>query len=182
MADPGQSGLAPAAGDQLEELSMPRDARVITSILKESGVTNYEPRVVNHLLEFLYRYVTDTLEDAKLYSTHAGNSVISKEDIKLAIKMKLDHSFTMPPPKDVLVDLAKQKNSTTLPSLKNYTGARLPPDRYCLTSMNYRLKDKPSIQKKPYWLTNNESSNYRALNARQPMPGAKRKWREEDEC
>lgn len=177
MADPRQSDVAAGAE---EESSVPRDAQVIAAILKESGVTNYEPKVVNHLLEFLYRYVTDTLEDAKLYSSHAGNSVISKEDIKLAIQMKLDHSFTTPPPKDFLVDLAKQKNSTTLPTLKNYTGARLPPDRYCLTSMNYRLKDKP-VQKKSYWQSTNETSNYRASNARQPIMGNKRKWREEDE-
>lgn len=34
---------------------IPRDAQVIQAILKDMGVTEYEPRVVNQLLEFVYR-------------------------------------------------------------------------------------------------------------------------------
>jgi transcription initiation factor TFIID subunit 9B len=34
---------------------IPKDAQVICSILKEIGVTDYEPRVINQLLEFTYR-------------------------------------------------------------------------------------------------------------------------------
>lgn len=44
-----------------------------------------------------------------------------------------------------LLEIARQKNQTPLPLIKPYTGPRLPPDRYCLTAPNYRLK---SIQKK----------------------------------
>lgn len=44
-----------------------------------------------------------------------------------------------------LLEVARQKNQTPLPLIKPYTGPRLPPDRYCLTAPNYRLK---SIQKK----------------------------------
>ncbi|XP_075439716.1 transcription initiation factor TFIID subunit 9-like, partial [Ascaphus truei] len=44
-----------------------------------------------------------------------------------------------------LLDIARQKNQTPLPLIKPYSGPRLPPDRYCLTAQNYRLK---SIQKK----------------------------------
>ena len=44
-----------------------------------------------------------------------------------------------------LLEVARQKNGTPLPLIKPYTGPRLPPDRYCLTAPNYRLK---SIQKK----------------------------------
>lgn len=35
--------------------SSPRDAQVMGAILKEMGVTEYEPRVVNVMLEFVYR-------------------------------------------------------------------------------------------------------------------------------
>ncbi|KAF4802224.1 Transcription initiation factor TFIID subunit 9 [Turdus rufiventris] len=50
-------------------------------------------------------------------------------------------------PKDAqfLLDIARQKNQTPLPLIKPYSGPRLPPDRYCLTAPNYRLK---SLQKK----------------------------------
>lgn len=34
---------------------IPKDAQVIMSILKELGVSDYEPRVINQLLEFTYR-------------------------------------------------------------------------------------------------------------------------------
>lgn len=44
-----------------------------------------------------------------------------------------------------LLEVARQKNQTPLPLIKPYTGPRLPPDRYCLTAPNYRLK---SVQKK----------------------------------
>lgn len=37
----------------------PKDAQVIASIMKELNVTEYEPRVINQLLEFTYRtYLT----------------------------------------------------------------------------------------------------------------------------
>lgn len=43
MADSG------IAGD------LPQDAKVVIEILKSMGVDDYEPRVVNQLLEFMYR-------------------------------------------------------------------------------------------------------------------------------
>lgn len=114
-------------------------------ILKDMGITEYEPRVINQMLEFTYRYVTTIIEDAKIYSTHAKKSTVDADDIKLAIQCRMDQSFTSPPPRDFLMEVARQKNQAPLPLIKPYTGPRLPPDRYCLTAPNYRLK---SIQKK----------------------------------
>ena len=34
---------------------IPKDAQVILSIMKDMGITDYEPRVINQLLEFTYR-------------------------------------------------------------------------------------------------------------------------------
>lgn len=34
---------------------VPKDAQVIMSILKDLGIQEYEPRVINQLLEFTYR-------------------------------------------------------------------------------------------------------------------------------
>lgn len=34
---------------------IPKDAQVIMSIMKELGISEYEPRVINQLLEFTYR-------------------------------------------------------------------------------------------------------------------------------
>uniref|UniRef100_H2RQQ5 TAF9 RNA polymerase II, TATA box binding protein (TBP)-associated factor n=1 Tax=Takifugu rubripes TaxID=31033 RepID=H2RQQ5_TAKRU len=125
--------------------TIPKDAQVMIQILKDMGITEYEPRVINQMLEFTYRYVTTIIEDAKIYATHAKKSTVDADDIKLAIQCRMDQSFTSPPPRDFLLEVARQKNQTPLPLIKPYTGPRLPPDRYCLTAPNYRLK---STQKK----------------------------------
>lgn len=65
---------------------LPKDAQVIISILRwdfniknmifnvykfiwyflrDIGVNDFEPRIINQLLEFTYRYVTTILDDAK---------------------------------------------------------------------------------------------------------------------
>ncbi|MEQ2188798.1 hypothetical protein GOODEAATRI_018627, partial [Goodea atripinnis] len=74
---------------------------VMVQILKDMGVTEYEPRVINQMLEFTYRYVTTIIEDAKIYATHAKKSNVDADDIKLAIQCRMDQSFTSPPPRDV---------------------------------------------------------------------------------
>ncbi|KAL6098268.1 taf9b [Pungitius sinensis] len=125
--------------------TIPKDAQVMIQILKDMGITEYEPRVINQMLEFTYRYVTTIIEDAKIYATHAKKSSVDADDIKLAIQCRMDQSFTSPPPRDFLLEVARQKNQTPLPLIKPYTGPRLPPDRYCLTAPNYRLK---TVQKK----------------------------------
>lgn len=38
----------------------PKDAQVIMSIMKDMGITEYEPRVINQLLEFTYRKLSHT--------------------------------------------------------------------------------------------------------------------------
>ncbi|OWR45289.1 Transcription initiation factor TFIID subunit 9 [Danaus plexippus plexippus] len=119
---------------------LPKDAQVIMSIMKEIGITDYEPRVLNQLLEFTYRYVTSVLEDARVFANHAKKKNIDLDDVRLAVQMQLDKSFTSPPPREVLLELARVKNVNPLPLVKPHCGLRLPPDRYCLSSCNYRLK------------------------------------------
>ncbi|PVD34379.1 hypothetical protein C0Q70_05651 [Pomacea canaliculata] len=128
--------------------STPRDAQVMSAILKDMGVLEYEPKLVNQMLEFTFRYITDILDDAKVYASHANKKNIDADDVKLAVQSRTDHSFTNPPPRDLLLDICRQKNSQPLSAIKPYSSPRLPPDRYCLTAPNYRLKTakKPRIQ------------------------------------
>uniref|UniRef100_A0ACB8EWX0 Transcription initiation factor TFIID subunit 9 n=1 Tax=Sphaerodactylus townsendi TaxID=933632 RepID=A0ACB8EWX0_9SAUR len=81
--------------------SAPKDAQVMAQILKDMGIAEYEPRVINQMLEFAYRYVTTILEDAKIYSSHAKKSSVDADDVRLAIQCRTDQSFTSPPPRDV---------------------------------------------------------------------------------
>lgn len=108
---------------------MPKDAHVIMSIMKEVGITDYEPRAVNQLLEFTYRYVTSVLDDARVFATHSKKKTIDLDDVRLAAQSQLDKTFTSPPPREVLLELARSKNVTPLPLIKPNCGLRLPPDR-----------------------------------------------------
>ena len=89
-------------GDKDEESGMPRDAKIVKSLLKSMGVEGYEPRVIHKFLELWYRYVVDVLTDAQVYSEHAGKSAIDCDDVKLAIQSKVNFSFSQPPPREVI--------------------------------------------------------------------------------
>uniref|UniRef100_A0A1I8N0E9 Transcription initiation factor TFIID subunit 9 n=1 Tax=Musca domestica TaxID=7370 RepID=A0A1I8N0E9_MUSDO len=119
---------------------VPKDAQVIMSILKDLGIQEYEPRVINQLLEFCYRYVTCILDDAKVFANHARKKTIDLDDVKLATEVVLDKAFTCPPPRHVISKLAEVRNSMPLPPIKPHCGLRLPPDRYCLSACNYKLR------------------------------------------
>ncbi|CAG9565054.1 unnamed protein product [Danaus chrysippus] len=77
---------------------------------------------------------------AGFFANHAKKKNIDLDDVRLAVQMQLDKSFTSPPPREVLLELARVKNVNPLPLVKPHCGLRLPPDRYCLSSCNYRLK------------------------------------------
>jgi len=51
----------------------------------------------------LVGYTTDILDDAKLYSNYAGKKIIDVDDTKLAVQLKLDKSYTNPPPRELLL-------------------------------------------------------------------------------
>ncbi|EFJ17223.1 hypothetical protein SELMODRAFT_68945, partial [Selaginella moellendorffii] len=118
---------------------IPRDARVVRSIMRSMGVAEYEPRVVNQFLDMWYRYVAEVLGDAQAYSEHAGKPAIDCEDVKLAVQSRVNHSFSQPPPRETLLELAKVRNSIPLPKVIGGPGLALPPDQDTLTAVNYQL-------------------------------------------
>ncbi|KAK2702083.1 hypothetical protein QYM36_019304 [Artemia franciscana] len=104
----------------------PKDALVNSSIIKELGVQEYDPRVVNQLLDFVYKYVTSMLDDSKIYSNHANKKNIDIEDVRLAVALRVEKDFTTPPPREVLMDIARTKNALPLSLVKAHCGLRLP--------------------------------------------------------
>ena len=50
-------------------------------------------------------YITTVLEDATVYSKHAGKKELDADDVQLAIQSRLDHSYTNPPPREVKIFL-----------------------------------------------------------------------------
>lgn len=127
---------------------IPKDAQVIMAILKELGIDDFDPRVINQLLEFIYWHTTIILDDARVFANHAKKKTIDVDDVKLAIQMHAEQMSSSGPPRDILLELARSKNSTSLPPIKPQSGIRLPPDRYCLSQPNYKLKNNLNNTKK----------------------------------
>lgn len=125
------------AGEGEEEL--PRDAKIVKSLLKSMGVEEYEPRVIHQFLELWYRYVVEVLTDAQVYSEHAGKSAIDCDDIQLAIQSKVNFSFSQPPPREILLELARNRNKIPLPKSIAGPGIPLPPEQDTLISPNYQF-------------------------------------------
>ncbi|KAF9431491.1 Transcription initiation factor TFIID subunit 9 [Entomortierella beljakovae] len=123
----------------MSQAPLPRDAKVISLILQSLSVEDAEQKVIHQLLEFANRYTTDVFQDALLYSEHAGRTEVGLDDVKLAIQGRVNHSFTSPPPKEFLLELAEEKNKVPLPLIPEKYGIRLPHERHCLTTVNFQL-------------------------------------------
>merc|ERR1712223_2070099 len=147
----GGSGNAENVGPEVKRL--PKDAHVMASILRDMGIVEWEPRVINQLMEFSYNYVTTVIDNAKIFSNHARKKHIDVDDVRVAVQMYTDKNVTSPPPRDLLLEVARTKNSSTLPIPKSTSGLRLPPDRFCLTSCNLKLKSnkKQPPRSGPYY-------------------------------
>ncbi|KAL2611269.1 hypothetical protein R1flu_022961 [Riccia fluitans] len=117
----------------------PRDAKLVKSILELMGVQKYELRVVNQFMDLWYRYVVDVLGDAQLYSEHAGKQSIDCDDVKLAIQSRINFSFTQPPSRETLLELAKVRNSIPLPKIIGGPGVALPLEQDSLIAPTYQL-------------------------------------------
>ncbi|XP_078436335.1 TATA binding protein associated factor 21kDa subunit [Wolffia australiana] len=143
MEGDGNPSEAPSARDELAaeepEADGPRDARIVRALLRSMGVSDFEPRVVVQLLELWYRYVVDVLNDAQIYSEHASKPSIDPDDVKLAIQSKVNFSFSQPPPREVLMELARGRNKVPLPKSITGPGIPLPPEQDTLISPNYQL-------------------------------------------
>ncbi len=88
--------------------------------------------------------MSNVLEDAQLFSSYAKKKTIDCDDISLAIQLQVDKGFTGPPPRDLLLEIARSKNNQTLPAIKSHNGPRLPADRYSLIACNYKQKSNKS--------------------------------------
>lgn len=61
------------------------------------GITEYKLGVINHMLEFAFRFVTTILDDQKIHSSYAGKAAIDADGLRLAVQCPADQSFTAPP-------------------------------------------------------------------------------------
>ncbi|KAG1177844.1 hypothetical protein G6F70_002187 [Rhizopus microsporus] len=170
--------------DTQKQPVQPRDARLISLILQSLGVEDYDPKVVHQLLEFAHRYTTDILQDALVYAEHANKMDIELEDIQLAIQGRVNHSFTTPPPKEFLLELAQEKNKAPLPLIPEKYGIRLPAEKHCLTGINFSIvPDAPKQQQSNVTLDSQMDTDSQIMNVEKstPEPPVKRTRDEDDD-
>ncbi|CAI5495277.1 unnamed protein product [Closterium sp. Naga37s-1] len=103
------------------------------------GVEDYEPRVVHQLLEFAYRYMTDVLGEARVYAEHAGHATLEVDDVRLAVQAKVSTSFSQPPPREMLMELARARNAVPIPPIAGSGLFALPPEAECLLQPNVQI-------------------------------------------
>jgi transcription initiation factor TFIID subunit 9B len=103
---------------------------------------DYEPRVVNQLQDFMFKYVTDILLDAEAYAEHAGKSAgtVEMNDVMLAIQARTAYTFVQPPSQDMLSSVAKRVNAREIPKFPaQKAGLLIPEDKDCITTQSYHL-------------------------------------------
>jgi len=134
----------------MQPKNIPKDVQVIISIMKEMGIMEYDPKTIVQLTEFVYRYATSVLEEARMYANNnPKKKFLDVDDVRLALQLTSESSFTTPLPRDVILESAHVKNYAPLPTVKPHCGLRLPPDRHCLSSCNYTLKTGAQKKAKP---------------------------------
>ena len=91
---------------------------------------------------YMYIYYTLCCEAFGLCCLVLRLFTISISSLKLNKKW---FEFQSPSPSSssqFLIEVARKKNSTPLPLIPEKFGPQLPPERYCLTANNFRLKDR----------------------------------------
>ncbi|CDW79513.1 transcription initiation factor tfiid subunit 9-like [Stylonychia lemnae] len=104
----------------------PQMVQTIERLLERQGIEHYEKNVVNQLLEFMNYYVTELLQEAKIFKEYAGKKQIDVNDVKLAIQSKNYNSFTRPLPMSILKQIANDKNNLQLSKSEDHPGQHQP--------------------------------------------------------
>lgn len=127
--------------------NIPKDGQVIMAMMKEMGINEFDPKTVVQLCEFVYRYATSVLDEARMFANNTKKKFLDVEDVRLALQLTNESSFVTPPPRDIIIKCANVKNYAPLQPVKPHCGLRLPPDRYCLSQCNYTLKQAANYKK-----------------------------------
>lgn len=140
------NGTSTAGTDNnADQAVVPRDVRLLHLIFATQGIQNYQDHVPLQLMDFAHRYTTTVLKDAVTYSDHSrsvnggsgSTNTVNTDDIRLAIAAKTNYQFKPTPPKELMLELAHERNSKPLPPVIPKWGLNLPPEKYCLTARDW---------------------------------------------
>uniref|UniRef100_A0A1I7X6G5 RECA_2 domain-containing protein n=1 Tax=Heterorhabditis bacteriophora TaxID=37862 RepID=A0A1I7X6G5_HETBA len=68
------------------------DIARMQALLKEAGITDYEPRVISQLLDVAYATTAQLLTSARAISQHCGKMSIDETDIQIAMEFSVTHN------------------------------------------------------------------------------------------
>lgn len=126
----------------------PRDAKIISIILRSLGIEECAPKVIVQLLEFAYKYSCEVLEDALLYAKYCEKSQITGKDMKLALQTKVGKHFLPAPPRNFLQSSVESTNSKALTLPDEEDLLRAPNYKSGLFGMEYEPEEKEANLKK----------------------------------
>lgn len=136
-----------------EPAVVPRDVRLLHLIFATQGIQSYQDHVPLQLMDFAHRYTTSVLKDALTYNDHArnvsgtiSNGLVNTDDIRLAIAAKTNYQFKPTPPKELMLELAHERNSKPLPPVIPKWGLNLPPEKYCLSARDWDSIDEEQAE------------------------------------
>ena len=121
--------------------ALPRDAKLVISVLESMGVEEYEPRVLTGLLEYMHRYCAEVFTASADYATHAGRDALDAQDVHLATKLKAAASATTA---TALIErMARERNRMPLPPPPPNERLQLPAEKNCLLTPNFQMLTRP---------------------------------------
>jgi transcription initiation factor TFIID subunit 9B len=108
------------------------------------------------IMDFAYRYTSSILSDAfqltqdgyGLPSSERGRGadknegMISMQHLRLAMAARQHYQFQPSLPKEVLLEMAQERNRVALPKADREFGYRLPPEKYTFTGAGWGLKEE----------------------------------------
>lgn len=143
-----------ASLETTKENVVPRDVRLLHLIFATQGIQNYQDHVPLQLMDFAHRYTTSVLRDSLTYNDHArpvnsssnlssnSNTTVNTDDIRLAVAARTNYQFKPAPPKELLLELADERNLKPLPPVVPKWGLNLPPEKHCLTARDWDTIDE----------------------------------------
>ena len=114
----------------------------MTQILKDQGINDYDPAILDILHDYCYQYLSSILKEAAenvLHRTENKKDSIDLEfDIEFA-KKQIHKTKKYSPNVLEMMEDAAQVNRIPLPFVSHHHKMKLPPKPYRLTSQNYQL-------------------------------------------
>ena len=96
-------------------------------------------------------YTSSVLQDALLFSDAINGTAntggtnppatITIQDLRMSVASRINHQFNTSLPKEFLLEIAQERNKVALPTVGKEFGVRLPPEKYCLTGINWDLSE-----------------------------------------